>query len=169
MRIDTKLYTGSGMKVDHLSEIATSRAHRIDASACGLSNALPISKSEPYIALTCLTCPPIQASNSKPLNLKNREVSVGGSQESEQDGTVYGGRMWQGQHHTPKMNIFPTATLRKPYGNPTELQDFKHPMSLQAYLCVMGVNLTVHIYIRHRASATMWSASGGLAVQGRSC
>ena len=147
MRIDTKLYTCSGMKVHHLSEIATSRAHRIDASACGLSNALPISKSEPYIALTCLTCPPIQASNNKPLNLKNREVSVGGSQESEQDGTVYGGRMWQGQHHTPKMNIFPTATLRKPYGNPTELQDFKHPMSLQAYLCVMGVNLTVHIYI----------------------
>ena len=124
MRIATKLYTCSGMKVHHLSEIATSRAHRIDASACGLSNALTISKSEPYIALTCLTCPPIQASNSKPLNLKNREVSVGGSQESEQDGTVHGGRMWQGHHHTPKMNIFPTATLRKPYGNPTELQPF---------------------------------------------
>ena len=55
--------------------------------------------------------------------------------------------MWQGQHHTAKMNIFPTAILRKPYGNPTELQDFKHPMSLQAYLCVMGVNLTVLLYI----------------------
>ena len=27
-------------------------------------------------------------------------------------------------HHTPKMNIFPTATLQKPYGNPTELQPF---------------------------------------------
>ena len=108
-------YTCSGMKVHHLSEISTSRAHRIDASACGLSNALPISKSEPYIALTCLTCPPIQASNNKPLNLRNREVSVGGSQESEQDGTVYGGRMWQGQHHTPKMN----NSLRQPYGNPT--------------------------------------------------
>ena len=112
MRIDTKLYTGSGMKVHHLSEIATSRAHRIDASACGSSNALPISKSEPYIALTCLTCPPIQASNSKPLNLKNREVSVGGSQESEQDGTVYGGR---------DSTILPksTSSLRQPYGNPT--------------------------------------------------
>ena len=58
------------MKVHHLSEIATSRAHRIDASARGLSNALTISKSEPYIALNC---PPIQASNSKPLNLKNRD------------------------------------------------------------------------------------------------
>jgi hypothetical protein len=45
------------------------------------------------------------------------------------------------------MNIFPTATLWQPYGNPTELQDFKHPMSLQAYLCVMGDNLAVHICI----------------------
>jgi hypothetical protein len=55
--------------------------------------------------------------------------------------------MWPEQHHTPKMNIFPTATLWQPYGNPTELQDFKHPMSLQAYLCVMGDNLAVHICI----------------------
>ena len=140
MRIDTKLYTGSGMKVHHLSEIATSRAHRIDASACGLSNALPISKSEPYIALTCLTCPPIQASNNKPLNLKNR----GQCRRQPRIGTGWHCIWWQGQHHTPKINIFPTATLRKPYGNPTELQDFKQPMSLQAYLCVMGVNSTVH-------------------------
>ena len=28
---------------------------------------------------------------------------------------------------------------------------------------------TIEHTIRHRASATMWSASGGLAVQGRSC
>ena len=67
----------------HLPEIANRRSHRIDASACGVSNALTISKSEPYIALTCLTCPPIQASNSKPLKLNNRKVSVGGSQDLE--------------------------------------------------------------------------------------
>ena len=90
MRIDTKLHACSGMTVHHLSEIATSRAHRIDASACGVSNALTISKSETYIALSC---PPIQSSNSKPLKLKNRTVSVRGSQELEQDGIVYGGMM----------------------------------------------------------------------------
>ena len=71
----------------------------------------------------------------------------------EQDGTVYFGRMWQGQHHAPKRsshfqtNKFPTEGLPKPYGNPTELQDFKHRMSLQACLCVVGVNLIAHIHI----------------------
>ena len=70
----------------------------------------------------------------------------GQSRRQPRIGTGWHCIWWQGQHHTPKINIFPTATLRKPYGNPTELQDFKHPMSLQAYLCVMGVNLTVHIY-----------------------
>ena len=38
-------------------------------------------------------------------------------------------------------------SLRRLYGNSTELQDFKHRMSLQAYLCVMGVNLITHVYI----------------------
>ena len=73
----------------HLPEIANRRSHRIDASACGVSNALTISKSEAYID----SCPPIQASNSKPLKLNNRTVSVGGSQELEWDGIVYGGMM----------------------------------------------------------------------------
>ena len=119
MRIDTKLYTGSGMKVHHLSEIATSRAHRIDASACGSSNALPISKSEPYIALTCLTCPPIQASNSKPLNLKKR----GQCRRQPRIGTGWHCIWWQDVAGTtpnsqneclPYGN--PTETLREPYG-----------------------------------------------------
>ena len=44
-------------------------ATETDASACGLASVLTISESEPYIALTCA---PIQASNSKLLNLENR-------------------------------------------------------------------------------------------------
>ena len=77
--------------------------------------------------------------------------SVLGAANNKRLNTAYGGRMWQGQHHAPKRNShfqtnkFPTEALRKPYGNPTELQDFKHQMSLQAFLCVMGVNLITHI------------------------
>ena len=78
------------MAVHHLPEIATSRSHRIDAGVCGLSNALTVSALEPHIAPTCLTCPPIRASNSKPLNLKNGGGSVGDSQELEKDTSVYG-------------------------------------------------------------------------------
>ena len=98
MRIDTKLYTCSKMKVYHLSEIATSRAHRIDASACGLSNALTISKSEPYIALTCLTCPPIQASNSKPVK-RGRQTKIGIGWHC-----IWWHDVRQGQHHAAKMS-----------------------------------------------------------------
>ena len=136
------------MNVHHLPDIATSRSH-INRCKC-------LWLECPYdIQARALRCPhlPSNPSLKQQASKSEEQRSVLGAANNKRLNTAYGGRMWQGQHHAPKRNShfqtnkFPTEALRKPYGNPTELQDFKHRMSLQAYLCVMGVNLITHIYI----------------------